>query len=151
MLRVKRLVFCFYLGLLGSILQFRQNIIKVGSRSWLLTCSSNITLSLPSYTGSALKRELSFCNGYLSLLYFCTYLLHLIIGCSSGGSSSDSSSPTSFFFDGSCQFEYFSAPSFSQFFLWILWFFKGQLILQCPYELIVFSKIPIKIFPGFLP
>ena len=39
--------------------------------SWLLTCSSNITLSLPSYTGFALKRELNFCNGYLSLLYFC--------------------------------------------------------------------------------
>ena len=33
-------------------------------------CSSNIPLSLPSYTGSALKRELNFCNGYLSLLYF---------------------------------------------------------------------------------
>ena len=32
---------------------------------------SNITFSLPSYTGSALKRELNFCNGYLSLLYFC--------------------------------------------------------------------------------
>ena len=39
--------------------------------SWLLTYSSNITLSLPSYTGSALKRVLNFCNGYLSLLYFC--------------------------------------------------------------------------------
>ena len=34
-------------------------------------CSSNINLSLPSYTtGSALKRALNFCNGYLSLLYF---------------------------------------------------------------------------------
>ena len=53
----------------GSILQIRTDIIKVGSKSWLLTCSSNITLSLPSYT--ALKRELKFCNGYLSLLYFC--------------------------------------------------------------------------------
>ena len=70
LLRVKGLVIFFYLGLSGSILQFRQNIIKVGSKSWLLTCSSNITLSLPSYTGSALKRELNFCNGYLSLLYF---------------------------------------------------------------------------------
>ena len=69
LLRVKGLVICFYLGWSGSILQFRQNIIKVGSKSWLLTCSSNITLSLPSYTGSALKRELNFCNGYLSLLY----------------------------------------------------------------------------------
>ena len=55
----------------GSILQFRKNINKVSSKSWLLTCSSNINLSLPSYTGSALKRELNFCNGYLSLLYFC--------------------------------------------------------------------------------
>ena len=76
LLRVKGLVFCFYLGWSGSILQFRQNIIKVGSKSWLLTCSSNITLSLPSYTGSALKRELNFCNGYLSLLYFWTHLLN---------------------------------------------------------------------------
>ena len=70
LLRVKGLVFCFYLGRSGSILYFRQNIIKEGSKSWLHTCSSNITLSLPSYTGSALKRELNFCNGYLSLLYF---------------------------------------------------------------------------------
>ena len=27
-------------------------------------------LSLPSHTGSALKREMIFCNDYLSLLYF---------------------------------------------------------------------------------
>ena len=54
--------------------EFRQNVIKVGSKSWLLSCSSNIILSLPSYTGSALKRELNFCNGYLSLLYFWTRL-----------------------------------------------------------------------------
>ena len=71
LLRVKGLVICFYLGWSVSILQFRQNIIKVDSKSWLLTCSSNITLSLPSYNGSALKRELNFCNGYLNLLYFC--------------------------------------------------------------------------------
>jgi hypothetical protein len=70
LLRVKGLVICFYLDWSGSILEFGQNIIKLGSKSWLLTCSSNITLSLPSYTGSALKRELNFCNGYLSLLYF---------------------------------------------------------------------------------
>ena len=71
LLRVKGLVNCFYLGRRsGSILQFRQNIIKVGSKSWLLTCSSNITLILHSYTGSAMKRELNFCNSYLSLLYF---------------------------------------------------------------------------------
>ena len=75
LLHVKGLVICFHLGWSGSILQFRQNIIKVGSKSWLLTCSSNITLSLPSYTGSALKRELNFCNGYFSLLYFCLYLM----------------------------------------------------------------------------
>ena len=71
LLRVKGLVNCFYLGWAGSILQFRQNITKVGSKSWLLTSSSNGTLNLPPYTGSALKRELKFCNGYLSLLYFC--------------------------------------------------------------------------------
>ena len=53
---------------------------------------------------------------YLKRSFPISYLLHLIIGCSSGGSSSDSSSPISFFFDGSCQFEYFSSPSFSQFF-----------------------------------
>ena len=65
--------FYYYSGWSGSILWFRQNIINVinvGSKSWLPTCSSNITLSLPSYTGSALKRELNFCNSYLSLLYF---------------------------------------------------------------------------------
>ena len=72
LLCVKGLVICFYLGWSDSIIQFRQNIIKVGSKSWLLTCSSNITLSLPSsYTGSTLKRELNCCNGYLSLLYLC--------------------------------------------------------------------------------
>ena len=74
LLRVKSLVICFYLGWSGSILQIGTNIKKVGSKSRLLTCSSNITLSLPSYTGSALKRELNFCNGYLSLLYFCHYI-----------------------------------------------------------------------------
>ena len=71
-LRVKGLGICFYLGWSGSIPQIRTNIKKVGSKSWLLTCSSNITLSLPSYTVSALQRELNFCNGCLSLLYFCT-------------------------------------------------------------------------------
>ena len=47
-LRVKGLVIYFYFGWSGSILQFRQNMIKAGSKSRLLTCSSNITLSLPS-------------------------------------------------------------------------------------------------------
>ena len=28
---------------------------------------------------------------------------------------------------------------------------KGQLISYCPYELIVFPKMPTKLFPGFLP
>ena len=61
---------CFYLGWSGGNLQFRQNIINVDSKSWLPTSSNNITLSLPSYTDSALKIVLNFCNGYLSLLYF---------------------------------------------------------------------------------
>ena len=70
MLRFKGLVICFYLGWSGSILQIRNNIIKVGSKSWILTCSCHITLSLPFYTYPASKRELNFYNGYLSLLYF---------------------------------------------------------------------------------
>ena len=45
----QRFGICFYLGWSGSILQLRQNMIKVGSKSWLLTCSSNIILSLPSF------------------------------------------------------------------------------------------------------
>ena len=32
----------FYLGWSGSILQFRQNIIKVGSKSWLLILAAAI-------------------------------------------------------------------------------------------------------------
>ena len=34
-------LFLFGLVWSGSIKQFRQNIINVGSKSWLLTCSSN--------------------------------------------------------------------------------------------------------------
>ena len=79
LLRVTGLVICFYLGWSGSILQFRQNIIKVGSKSWLLTCSSNITLSLPSYTCSALKRELNFCNGYRKSAVFLVKMVHYLI------------------------------------------------------------------------
>ena len=81
--QTKMIVMCqrfgdlFFLGWSGSILQFRQNMIRVGSKSWLLTRSSNITLSLPSYTGSALKIALNFCNGYLSLLYFCLCRLEM--------------------------------------------------------------------------
>ena len=77
LLRVKGLMIGFYLGWSGSILQIRTNMINIGSKSWLLTCSSNITLSLPSYTVSALQRELKFCNGYLSLLYFCFDFYHV--------------------------------------------------------------------------
>ena len=61
-----RCLLCYF-GWSGSIFQFRQNIIKVGSKSWLLTCSINIVLSLPSFNGFTLKRELNFCNAYLSL------------------------------------------------------------------------------------
>ena len=60
LLHVKGFVITFYLGWSGSILQFRWSIIKVVSKSWLLTCSSNITWSVTSYTGSALKRRLSY-------------------------------------------------------------------------------------------
>ena len=71
LLRVKGLVICFYLGWFGSILQFRQKIIKVGSKSWLLACSSNITLSLPISYVLWLEERAKFLNGYLSLLCFC--------------------------------------------------------------------------------
>ena len=50
----QNLVTCFYLGWSGSILQIRTNKLKVGSKVWLYTCSSNTTLSLPSCTVSAL-------------------------------------------------------------------------------------------------
>ena len=43
-----------FLFVLVSILQIRTNIIKVGAQSWPLTCSCNTTLSLLSYTVSAL-------------------------------------------------------------------------------------------------
>ena len=49
LLGVKGLLICFYLDWSGS-------------KSWLLTCSNDITLSVPSYNGSGLKRELNFCN-----------------------------------------------------------------------------------------
>ena len=78
LLRVKVLAICFYCWS-GSILQFRLNIIKAGWKSWLLTYSSDITLSLPSYTGSALKREPNFCDGYLSLLYFWLWLHYVLL------------------------------------------------------------------------
>ena len=40
LLHVKGLAICFHLGWSGSILQFRLNIIKLVSNSWLLTCNS---------------------------------------------------------------------------------------------------------------
>ena len=30
-------------------------------------------------------------------------------------------------------------------------FYKGQLISKCPFGVIVWTKIPTKFFPGFLP
>ena len=39
LLLVKALTICFYLGWSGSTLPIRTNIIKVSSKSWLLTCS----------------------------------------------------------------------------------------------------------------
>ena len=41
LLHVKVLMICFYLGWSGSTLLITKNIIKVGSKSLLLTCSSN--------------------------------------------------------------------------------------------------------------
>ena len=61
LLRVKGLVICFYLGWSGSILQIRTNRLKVGSKSWLLACSSNIILSLPSYTAQLSFEERAKC------------------------------------------------------------------------------------------
>ena len=64
----------FLFGLVWQYSAIQKNIMKVGSKPWLLTCISNITLSLPSLYFSESKRELNFCNDYLSLLYFCTCL-----------------------------------------------------------------------------
>ena len=59
------------LFLFGQVWQYSSVQTKYDKGRYVLTCSSNITLSLLSYAGSALKRELNFCNGYISLLYFC--------------------------------------------------------------------------------
>ena len=61
----------FLFGLVWQYSSIQKNIIKVGSKPWILTRSCLITLSLPFYTDPDSKRELNFCNGYLSLLYFC--------------------------------------------------------------------------------
>ena len=83
--QTKMLVTCqrfgelFLFGLVWQYSSIQKNIIKVGSKSWILTCSCHIILSLPFYTYPASKRELNFCNGYLSMLYFCVYhLLYLV-------------------------------------------------------------------------
>ena len=78
--QTKMLVACqrfadmFLFGLVWQYSSIQKNIVKVGSKSWILTCSCHITLSLPFYTDPASKRELNFSNGYLGLLYF-WYLL----------------------------------------------------------------------------
>ena len=78
--QAKTLVTCqrfgelFLFGLVWQYSSIQKNIIKVGSKSWILTCSCHIILSLPFYTYPASKRELNFCNRYLSLLYFCSYV-----------------------------------------------------------------------------
>ena len=75
--QTKMLVTCqrfgdlFLFGLVWQYSSIQKNIVKKGSKSWILTCSCHITLSLPFYTDPDSKRELNFCNGYLSLLYFC--------------------------------------------------------------------------------
>ena len=55
-------VICFYLGCSGSIRQFRQVMATY--------LSSNITLSLPSYTGSALERAKFFVTAILVCCIF---------------------------------------------------------------------------------
>ena len=70
LVRCQRVGDWFLFGLVWQYSSIQKNIIKVGAKSWMLTCSCHITLSLPFYTDPDSKRELSFCNGYLSLLYF---------------------------------------------------------------------------------
>ena len=48
--------FLFRLVWQYSLIQ--KDIIKVGAKSWMLTCSCHITLSLPFYTDPDSKREL---------------------------------------------------------------------------------------------
>ena len=70
LVRCQRFGDWFLFGLVWQYSSIQKNIIKVGAKSWMLTCSCHITLSLPFYTDPDSKRELNFCNGYLSLLYF---------------------------------------------------------------------------------
>ena len=57
---------------LVNMLIYGTYLVKNSQKYAYVIYEQPLTLSLPSYTGSALKRELNFCNGYLSLLYFCT-------------------------------------------------------------------------------
>ena len=68
------MVICFYLGWSGSTLIIPKHIIKVGSKSSILTCSFHITLSLPFYTDPASKRELNFLTAILVCCIFVYYL-----------------------------------------------------------------------------
>ena len=74
--QTKMLVTCqrfgdwFLIGLVWQYSSIQKNIVKVGSKPWILTCSCHITLSQLFFTDPASKRELNFSNGYLSLLYF---------------------------------------------------------------------------------
>ena len=70
LVRCKRFSDWFLFGLVWQYSSIQKNIIKVGAKSWKLTCNYHITLSLPFYTDPDSKRELNFSNGYLSLLYF---------------------------------------------------------------------------------
>ena len=109
LLHVKGFVICFPFGLVwsGSILQFIQNIIKVGSKSllnlqlwaylhtlhrdafcqfpfrWIYYYGSNkrkgTWQNASLCTGSVVKGELHFWNGYLSLLYFLVVGMHLCL------------------------------------------------------------------------
>ena len=70
LVRCQRFGDWFLFGLVWQYSSIQKNIIKVGAKSWMFTCSYHITLSLPFYTDPDSKREINFCNGYLSLLYF---------------------------------------------------------------------------------
>ena len=78
MLRIKGLVICFYLVWQYSSVQtkYDKSMFKVMA-TYLQQCTvhcSDITLSPASFL---LCRELKFCNGYLSLLYFCFDFYHV--------------------------------------------------------------------------
>ena len=76
--QTKMLVTCqrlgdwFLFGLVWPYSSNQKNIMKVGSKSLLLTCNSNKLWAYLYYI-FLIRRE-SFCNGYLSLLYFWFWL-----------------------------------------------------------------------------